>query len=526
MRFLGWCGVVVVGALVTAACGSSEKGAPQGQSGAAGSASNAGSGQGGGGSGSGSGTEAGRAGSSSQAGKASGGSDGIGSGELDASCRERTTNHVAGSEIGLREGVTAQGDRAFLGFYDKKSGEECTFLQDAEGVTRCFPPAGSASDFYLDGGCTQPIEYRGICGRDLFALPVSDDSCDLRRRVFAYGARKAAAVVWERDSSGNCREYGQLDNLYERGAELTPSDYPAVTSVTWRGLGRIAREGYEGPGGLQIVRSFRDEEVGERCSAKTLADGKPYCAPYVLGSFDLTDDSCSKTLLGTKASCSAPAPQFGAARTSQSCVGDTYVEHGEPYTGPLHTRSGCKLASAADTDGYRVSTAKIVPPDRFAAIEPVVDESDEGRLKPVYDTTADGGCWFQGWFDSEQGSDCDFRLTSDEKYRCVPPPLPYSPSGASVIELFTESTCTASVVYYSASCDEASVPKLVSRELSACHVARLEVRPVLAAVPTLPDLWSKGSGGCQPYTYGSGSTFYELGEPLPLETFVAAEVEE
>ncbi len=518
MRLSGWQRVGAAALLATVACGKDDASTPHAPSGSGGSAgAAAGSGQGG------SSVAAGGSGATSSAGTSTGGGDAVGNGELDATCRERTTNHIGGSEIGLRETVTAEGDRAFQAFYDKKTGEDCELIEDAEGTTRCFPLAGSVDPtrFYLDEGCTQGVEYRGICGRDHFVVAASEDSCDTRRRVFGYGPAVASSMVWERRAGGECQAYGQLSSLYERGAELLPSDYPAVTPVTWRGADRIEREGFEGAGGLRIVRAFRDSELLEPCTVTTLADGKPYCAPYQLGSLAFTDQACSEVLFSRRSLCGGAAPKFAAARSSQSCLGDTYVEADAPYSGAVYKRSGCMPATAAETEGLSVSTLKTVAPERFVATEAVVNQQDSGRLKPVYNETSGGGCWFEGWFDSEQSTRCSFMLASDDRYRCLPVPPP-----GQVLKAFSDPLCSEPISFYSASCSAAEVPKLVTTELKpACHSSSFEVRPVLelAEAAALPPLWTKQVGGCQSYT--PLSALHELGEPLPPESFLAAELE-
>ncbi len=503
----------MVAALVGAACGSgsqSSKSAGGGTAGAGAETSQAGTG----------GAAAGGGASGSGGSAANGGMAGA-PGEIDVSCREHTTNHRAGSEIGLRERVTAEGDRAFIGYYDKARGTECNFVRDAEGVMRCFPPVRSQGDarFYLNADCSQAVAYRGICSLDHFTIPASDESCNDRYRVYSFGAPVADGMVWERNIAGECVEHGQINNLHQLGEELVAADYPAVSETTWSGAGRIARSGFEGPGGLRVVRDFRDTELDESCAISTLADGKRYCAPFRLGSFELTDETCQETLLSTRSVCGGPVAKFGSG-AAQSCLGSAYVERDQPFTGALSLRGSCQPATAEQTEGAQVFSVKSVPPERFVEMTLVVEESDPGRLKPTYNTSADGACWFQGWYDAEHDVACEFALTTDGSHRCVPRERPLT-------RAYTDASCTVPVAYYVA-CSAEVAPKLVSVIVDQdCTETTVEVRPLVASLEgaALPPLWTASGAGCQVFTPSPASTYHQFGDPLPPETFMEAVAE-
>src|SRR5690606_1463950 len=116
------------------------------------------------------------------------------------------SSDLPGDRIVLRNAVTAEGDKAFVGFYDQEKQAECEVVQDARGDFRCMPKArdkDTENRYFLDERCEEEVEYRGICALDHQAVRVSDDACDQRRRLFAFGESLPAATVYERDADGN-----------------------------------------------------------------------------------------------------------------------------------------------------------------------------------------------------------------------------------------------------------------------------------------------------------------------------------
>ena len=515
---------VVVGLCL--ACGSESEADPP-TPGASGGAGSGGVVNGGG---SGGGDAAGTAGSS--AGTSGGGSGGsAGGGEFDASCRERTSNHVAGSQIGLRNLVTAEGDQDFQSFYDLATGEDCEFRPDADGVTRCMPLASDEDTdnlYYLDTGCTDLIEYKGICAKDLIAVRVTPDACDERVRLFPYGDPLPDSVVYSHNAQGACVEYGTLNHLYRRGPELNPADYPEVTTAEWAGLGRIATFGFEAEGGFHAAQGYRDTQLGEACVFRSMRDGKDHCTPNELGYYEFSDAECNGVMTVPSNSCaSAPTPRYAGALSADECMPGTYFfAAGGEFTGPFYDRWSCQ--PAAEPVGQQAFTMTEVPDGDFMAVEISVNQDDPGRLKPVYRTSADGGCWFQGWWDDELQTRCQFEMGNDDYLYCLPSA---ATGGSQLLEAFSEATCTVPAPYLRVpSCSASEVPAFVTETVQpTCAGDRRAVRQVLdAGTPgsALPALWTDSSGTCEPMGVVAEDLYFALGEHVDYAMFVTGELSE
>lgn len=79
-----------------------------------------------------------------------------------------TTNQMAlyesGSRIRARVGMTPDGAKMFLGWYDTELGINCRFRKLDGPVARCYPLVGEVALFnnlFLDSSCTKPIGYFG-----------------------------------------------------------------------------------------------------------------------------------------------------------------------------------------------------------------------------------------------------------------------------------------------------------------------------------------------------------------------------
>lgn len=62
------------------------------------------------------------------------------------------------------------------------------------------------------------------------------------------------------------------------------------------------------------------------------------------------------------------------------------------------------------------------------------------RIKARFLVTPDGARSFVGWRDTERDEDCDFKLASDGKQRCLP-------SGATATGVFTDAACTVPLAW-------------------------------------------------------------------------------
>ncbi|HEY5377190.1 MAG TPA: hypothetical protein VIK01_26100, partial [Polyangiaceae bacterium] len=86
--------------------------------------------------------------------------------------------------------------------------------------------------------------------------------------------------------------------------------------------------------------------------------------------------------------------------------GVSFVEADAKYSGPLYGRSSC-MAMATGTSAS-VFSVKPASDDAFPALESTTLTTDAGRLKPMYLSAADGGCFFQNWWDDQLQTPCSF----------------------------------------------------------------------------------------------------------------------
>jgi len=469
-------------------------------------------------------TSAGSAGTGGQ-GNAAGGATtmGVGDGELDASCPSRTSNHVGGKRIILRNAVTAEGDKAFIGFYDTEQQTECRVIQDAEGKYRCMPLASDKdmrNRFYLDDACSKEVEYRGICSLDLTAVPVSEDACDGRRRIYKPGKSLSDAVVYAKTSDGGCKSYGTLNHLYERGEEIAAADYAEVKPATWRGKGRIWAQGYEGTDDLRIVTTFIDSQLDEACRFERLSDGSEHCVPWHQASIDYTDESCGKVLLDTTGSCGTHARYFGTPSRDSCKPGTDYFKADAAFAGTAYERGTCTMAA---TDAPKVLyTPTAVPSTDFAAVESTIANADAGRLKPIYRTATDGGCSFEDWWDDMLQTACSFAtLDGGQTYYCLP--NADRTWRAVTLEGFSDPECKTTAVYVEVpGCDGAKPPTYSVTDKPSCAVGQRTIRKVDATAITLPTFFMQSDGGCKAYTPDATATYYRVGAVVDNDSFVKA----
>jgi hypothetical protein len=448
---------------------------------------------------------------------------GVGNGELDTTCMMRTSNQIAGGRIVLRNAVTAEGDKAFIGFYDNVKKAECRVAQDAEGKFRCMPPAldkDLVNRFYLDDKCTSEVQYRGACALDYEAEPIASDSCDKRRRLYPFGDPLPDSMVFQPGQDGKCKPYGMLNNLYQRGPDVVPSDYAEVQPVVWRGKGRIWAQGYQGDGDLHLVSSFVDSQLNQNCTFSLLADGKEHCVPQSQGSLQsYTDATCKLPLIDIASTCGAPPAPYASYSMGDVCKpGLSFAEANVKYAGQLYGRSSC-MPVATSAIAF---TVKVVPDSDFLAVESTTLTTDPGRLKPMYRTALDGGCSFQDWWDDQLQTACSFESNyAGAPYYCLPIADPAS--SASYVEAFTDSGCITETPYVKMpNCNGAKPPKFLAVPEPTCVFGWRSIRPVVPTPAVLPALWNNATGTCLPYTADTGATYYATGAVMPNTMFVQA----
>ena len=439
---------------------------------------------------------------------------GIGDGELDSTCMMRTSQSITGSRIQIRNAVTAEGDKAFIGFYDSEKTIECGPVLDAEGKYRCMPSAGDKdrlNSFFLDDKCTNEVWYKGICSSDYEAVPVSADLCDKRRRIYAFGDSMPDTMVYESQPGGVCKAYGVLNHVYHPGQELVATEYAELKPALWRGKGRIWARGYAGDGGLHLVQDLVDSQLDESCQLFALPGDANRCRPSYVAQLDYMDATCKLRLLDGSTTCGSSTPKYAYS-------GFDLVRADAKYDGALLDRT-CK---PVQNPGPAFST-KPVPNSDFLAAESNVVTSDAGRLKPRYLTTADGGCFFDEWWDEQLQTACSFKTAyAGAPYYCEP--LNDSTIRPQYVDTFSDTECNTPAPYLMLTSSEGDKPpKFFILLQSSCANQRVsEVRPVAPTPSVPPPLYTNVTGDCVSYPVDPTSKYFATGAIMQKSEFVSA----
>ena len=115
--------------------------------------------------------------------------------------------YQSGSRLKLKVLTTADGAKAFQGWYDTQLGLDCQFVTASDGQLRCLP-IGTAyvGSFYADGNCTTRLAYATCAGATppayAYATAAAGSSCAAAYHVYAV-AGAYSGTVWA-GSPGAC----------------------------------------------------------------------------------------------------------------------------------------------------------------------------------------------------------------------------------------------------------------------------------------------------------------------------------
>jgi hypothetical protein len=534
------CRVAVIG-LWCVACGSSER-APDGggDAGTAGSGGSAGSGSGAGGkaqaggggqvaAGGAAGSSAGSSGAGGAAGAGgSGGASGSGTSGTGAfgMCPSGTTNHTPGSRIRGRWAVTDEGVRAWLGWFDNELEIDCEFMTIANGGVRCVPNNYDFSEeVYTDASCTMAAYTRGRqseCEFMDFVFQSLPGDCETPGGYVFYELGEsvgAASEVYTLDGSECVPTTVPDSELFRRGPLIQPSRFQEGTSGELGGAGRLRDYGVSAPDGTRRLQNWWDTEFDEECYMYLAEDGALRCLPRGPRVDFFGDAACELPIFEPYTSCTPVEPSFATEYPDHDCPNDRYVlfTAGETYAGPRYekTEASCLAAGPSEAPSH---VAVPAPPEMFPSIDVSTDESAPGRLKPRYWTTSDGGCWFQGFWDSELGAECHFDGATDGQTRCIPG------EGYQVLNVFSDAACSAPFPLVDvATCGTDSPPRFVLGSAGECRdtYAVWETGETLAT-SALPALWDNRGGTCQTVTL-PGTSYVRLALVDPAR-LVAGEI--
>jgi hypothetical protein len=451
-------------------------------------------------------------------------------------CRDRTTNHVAGSRIRPKNAVTSDGDRSWQGWHDSERDEDCVFKTAADGKLRCLPNNDEARLYFTDTACSDPVvvfvdDYCPDTDAE-YLLHLEGEQCMENRgtRVYELGPTyDTAGGLYLLDSNGTCAAATNplTGTFYRKGTEVPATEFAEAQATTWQSPGQLVTTGNLGADGLLQVTGWQDSEHGDaRCYFERAEDGVQRCLPYAgLSESTYFGAGCEQRLLTTYATCPGSVPpEYTTASSTTECVaGGSVYRRGAEHTGALFENSGACVEVTVPPESAFYSRGEQVPNTDFVGTTLSWNEADGGRLLPTYRDSDDGACWFEGWYDTQLETDCSFQLMTDGKLHCVPDAL----AGATPIVAYSDPECLVEEAYapFFEPCPGAATPKYAASygdgTPNSCSmtVVVYEVGELVEQAD-LPVLYAKSGSACVETSLTPASAYVKLGARLPPSTFM------
>lgn len=484
----------------------------------------------GGASGSG-GQSTGGAPSSGSGGTARAGEAGAGTGgSAKNECKE-TTNQIAGTTLKRRFWVTAEGDKGFDSFWDPKANAACDFNYAADGKARCIPNNWSNSAIYFtDPACQQPVYTRmadAPCSPRDYIMLLTEGGCNMRAGYDFYELGSKLAVetpVYALSGEACVATSRPVDDLFAKGAQVPPSNFlEGADPVDLDQGSRIRRYGVLGADGTQAVWGWRDSKLdGETCYFGEAEDGKQRCLPHHFAS-GYSDAACSMPLIAETTACEkTTVVNYVAVGAASDCgIPAKLFARGDEYTGTLNEGDAATCSAAATQPTGKVYATTPLESSTFEEAPWFVDESDPGRLKPRYWVGASGGCWFDGFFDSELKTECGFTPTIDGKTRCVP-----GDYMTNLNIVYSDADCSLELAIASRDeCEDAEPPtyaiSMANTERTCDRVYGVWKSVGVVSAEALPALYRGKPGACSAYVPDPGK--YLTLEAVDPEAFMVGE---
>ena len=449
----------------------------------------------------------------------------------------------SGSRLQARYLTGEDGSRVWGGWFDSTRNEPCRVARGEGGRYYCFPEANRA--VYKDARCREPAaEHRG-CAHRYTAVARGDRRCG-----------NETVSLWEEGEALPPGNAFRLVNDFCEGPEA------AATGPTFALTRRIPDADLV-RGSTELSRP--DLRVGPRMI--NFDDG-------AVAPLDLHDGGRSKpcvrvdTTSGSRClpeslvfAGAGPGPYFAdpfctvpvAHANAPACLVPTLALK-------VDASSGCGRVSEAFRVGQRLDPREVysgsdcvnnrILPGHFYLLGDKVDltgypelkvmEDGGGRIKIRTYAAADGipiPPLGQHLFDSQLQAECKVAIAGDGRLRC----LPLGGPGLTLDERpesgFADAACTRPLARYqgSAACGGPAMSAVM-----VARASRLQCLDASATGRGSPDdadpgrwemfqlgarhegeVFFKRTGGCETGPRGAGEDFYELGSPLPPETFVA-----
>ena len=146
-------------------------------------------------------------------------------------------DYVSGSRIKARVLSTADGAKAFAGYYDSSLAMPCSFNHAADDTLRCLPTnVAYVASYFSDLGCGTPLAYTTAGCAPVYAQKAETGSCvdigyystNARQRIYSVAGAYGAAMVWV-GSPGSCSMTATPTTLtlYNIGSEVAASTFAA-----------------------------------------------------------------------------------------------------------------------------------------------------------------------------------------------------------------------------------------------------------------------------------------------------------
>jgi hypothetical protein len=147
-------------------------------------------------------------------------------------------DYASGTRIKARVQSTADGAKAFAGFYDTSLSTACAFNRAADDTLRCLPTTYAYAGVYFgDSGCTTPIAYSSFGCAPAYAqraetvsscVDIGYYSTNARQRIYSITGAYGGAMVWS-GMPGACNGSTTPATLsfYTLGSEVAASTFAA-----------------------------------------------------------------------------------------------------------------------------------------------------------------------------------------------------------------------------------------------------------------------------------------------------------
>ncbi|MBX3157463.1 MAG: hypothetical protein KF773_15920 [Deltaproteobacteria bacterium] len=390
-------------------------------------------------------------------------------------------------------------------FYDTELHARCQPGTWVDGTRRCIPVADPA--IYTRPDCTVPIGV-GLTNQhpDLFIGYEIEFGVARPKRIYRALAPVAQPEAAYQLSDGECFGVGATPPGIPYFALAPGFDGNRMAVIDERDDGadgeRLAQVVVESSDGLRVPIGFRDREAGALCEPEQRASGT-VCAPRAAPSDIYLDPSCREPGI---ALFDGPQPSVVSHPGPDGCRLDYRV--GPVVEGAFYRRNGA-VCELVPFDGF-VRGYRLGAPVEPIRLEREVDDATGRRLQRV--TLASGSVRARSdrMFDTATRDECR-PVAFGDVLRCLPARAAHATyllgpgCGVSVLVAEMRAPACAPVAFAMSSAD--GFP---------------EIRAI--GDPAGPLFDAFGAAGCVPHVPPADHVVYDLGPPIPPETFTGGRI--